>query len=211
MTVDVHFDIIDGISYTWVNGIKGTLTENDTKILLTYASTLDENCRYVETGSYLGCSSVLVALGSKATVWAHDIWVDNWSELEGTIPPLETENYFLKFYEGVLANKLENRIIPIRGKSGDTLKIHPLKSIDLAFIDGDHSYHGCFSDLELMYPRMKPGTVMLVHDCWDNSECYLAVADFARKHSLRWQRASATSGLARIPVPELDVPLDGSA
>ena len=95
MTVDVHCDTIDGISYTWVNGIKGTLTENDTKIILTYASTLDENCRYVETGSYLGCSSVLVALGSKATVWAHDIWVDNWSELEGTIPPPETENYFL--------------------------------------------------------------------------------------------------------------------
>jgi predicted O-methyltransferase YrrM len=203
MTVDVHFDE----SYTWVNGIKGTLTENDTKIILTYASTLDENCRYVETGSYLGCSSVLVALGSKATVWAHDIW----SELEGTIPPPETENYFLKFYEGVLANKLENRIIPIRGKSGDTLKIHPLKSIDLAFIDGDHSYIGCLTDLELMYPRMKPGTVMLVHDCWNNSECYLAVGDFTRKHSLRWQRATATSGMVRIPVPELDVPLDSSA
>lgn len=206
----LRFETVDRIALTYINDIKGTLSEMDVNHLLEYSRNLPDNARYVETGSYLGCSATLFALSSNATVWAHDIWADNWTELDGTIPPPETENYFFKFYEGVIRNKLENRIIPIRGKSGDTLKIHPLNSIDLAFIDGDHSYKGCLDDLQAVYPRMKPGSTILVHDCYEDTEAYDAVKDFTKLHNLKHARAIGTSGLCRIPVPELSVPLDSS-
>jgi predicted O-methyltransferase YrrM len=208
--MELKFETVNRIALTYVNGVKGTLSERDVFYLSEYAKNLPDNARYVETGSYLGCSATLFALSSNATVWAHDIWADNWTELDGTIPPPETENYFFKFYEGVIRNKLENRIIPIRGKSGDTLKIHPLHSIDLAFIDGDHSYKGCLDDLQAVYPRMKPGSTILAHDCYEDTEAYQALKDFTKLYNLEYARANGSSGLARIPIPELSVPLDGS-
>jgi predicted O-methyltransferase YrrM len=207
----LRFETVDRIALTYINDIKGTISEVDVYYILEYVKKLPDNARYVETGSYLGCSATIVALSSNATVWAHDIWTNDWSELKGTIPPPETENYFLKFYEGVLNNKLENRIIPIRGNSAETLLIHPLNSIDLAFIDGDHSYKGCLSDLQAIFPRMKPGSTILVHDCYNDTEAYQALQDFTKLHNLQYQRAHGSSALARIPIPELGVPLDSSA
>jgi len=37
-------------------------------------------------------------------------------------------------------------------------------SVDLIFIDGDHSYEGCCADIEAWLPFLKPGGVMAFHD-----------------------------------------------
>jgi predicted O-methyltransferase YrrM len=126
------------------------------------------NGKYLETGSYLGCSATIVAFNSNATVWAHDIWVSDWSELKGCPPP-EVKDYFYEFYNGIRRNKLEHRVIPIRGNSAYTVGIHEDESIDLAFIDGDHSYEGCLADLKAVWPKVKKGGVVLIHDCILNS------------------------------------------
>ena len=109
-------------------------------------------------------------------MWCHDLWVTDWNELKGTPPP-EVSNYFYEFYNNVKNNKLENRIIPIRGNSAYTLGIHSDNSIDLAFIDGDHSYEGCFADLKAIWPKMKSGSVVLIHDC-NIEEVLKAANDF---------------------------------
>ncbi len=36
--------------------------------------------------------------------------------------------------------------------------------LDIAFIDGDHSYEGAWKDVELVLPYCRPGTLMLFHD-----------------------------------------------
>jgi hypothetical protein len=81
----VSFDVQEGIAYTFVNGVRGTLNQMDARTLIEHAKALPDGGRYLETGSYLGCSALLIALHSNATVWAHDIWVTDWSELKG--PP----------------------------------------------------------------------------------------------------------------------------
>lgn len=154
----------NGLSYTKINGTLGTLCEVDVRVLVLHAQQLHENAKYVETGSYLGCSSLIIALHSNATVYAHDIWTTEWAELNG-FPPPEVKDYFYEFYKSVKTNKMENRIIPIRGNSTYTLGIHDDESIDLAFIDGDHSYEGCLGDLRSVWSKMKPGGSILVHDC----------------------------------------------
>ena len=206
--MDIKFETKNRIALTYVNGAKGTLSEADVGYLLDHIKLLGENSKYVETGSYLGCSALLAALNSPATVWAHDIWIEDWSTLDGTVPPPEEQDYFFKFYENILNNKMENRIIPIRGNSAYTLKIHKPNSIDLAFIDGDHSYEGCMADLELLYPCMKPGSFILLHDCYFDMPPYKAVNDFVNKYGLMYEMTWDSSGLFRIPIPMNRVPND---
>ena len=76
-------------------------------------------------------------------------------------------------------NKLQHKVIPIRGDSKYTLGIHEDKSIDLAFIDGDHSYEGALNDLQAIYPKMKSDGVILCHDCRPNSQVLKAITEFA--------------------------------
>ena len=184
--MDVKHDVIDGIAYTWVNDVKGTLREMDYQILKNLAMSIPRNGIYVETGSYLGCSALTVALNSRAgvRVYAHDIWVQDMSELhtDGAPPPKE-DDYFYKFYKGVKDNKLTDTIIPIRGDSVWSLGIHDDDSIDAAFIDGDHSYEGALGDLQAVWPKLKNGATVVIHDT--NMEPVMkALKEFATEKEL---------------------------
>jgi len=166
-------------------------------MLIEHAQHIPEGGRYIEIGSYLGCSALIIALHSTATVWAHDLWTTEWSELRGSPPPW-VHDYFYTFYSAVKANKLENRIIPIRGKSVYTVGIHDKQSIDLAFVDGDHSYDGCLADLNAILPKMKVGSTILVHDCVPLSEPLAAVTEFCEEQNLSFLVLPGTCGMAKI-------------
>lgn len=142
---------------------------------------------YVEIGSYLGCSSILMAsiLPPASMIYAHDIWVDTTNgetlEEEGD-PPKEIDNYFYKFYDNIRNRGLEKNVIPIRGNSAYTLGIHHIGSITMGFIDGDHSYQGVMRDLKSIYPLVKSGGIILVHDViksnWRVNPAGQAIIDF---------------------------------
>ena len=48
-------------------------------------------------------------------------------------------------------------IRPIRTVSKRACRMFPDHSVDLAVIDGDHSYEGCLSDIQDWLPRIRPG------------------------------------------------------
>jgi len=186
--MDLKFEVDDAdIAFTYVNGVQGMLSQSDTYILLNEMSKIQMNGKYVETGSYLGCSGVLAGLSTKrgVLVYCHDLWVEDMITLssDGSPPPNIT-NYFYTFYDAVKSNKLEGTVIPIRGDSSYTLGIHDDKSIDLAFIDGDHSFEGVQKDLEAILPKMKKNGVILCHDCQRNSPTLMGVERFCMKHSI---------------------------
>jgi predicted O-methyltransferase YrrM len=160
--MDIRHTLEGEMAIVYVNGVRGTLNVADVNALAEHVRGAK---KYVETGSYLGASAHIAALSSSAIVYAHDIWVTDWSDLSNaSVPPPECADYFYEFYKGVKRNKLENRIIPIRGKSAYTLGIHDDNTIDVAFIDGDHSYEGCLADLVAVWPKMIHGGTILVHD-----------------------------------------------
>lgn len=195
---EVTFETTEqGMAFTFVNGVRGTLNIIDAHALIHHAQDLPDGAKYLETGSYLGCSALLIALHSNATVWAHDVWVNDWSQLEGGPPP-QVDDYFFQFYSGVKKNNLIHRIIPIRGDSSWTIGIHDAESIDLAFVDGDHSYDGCSRDLYAVLPKMKKDGVILIHDCTQDSEPLKAVMDFALAHNKELQMLPMSNGMARI-------------
>lgn len=76
-----------------------------------------------------------------------------------------------------------------RGKSADIAKqwqfILNMWKISVLFIDGDHSYQGCKTDIESWYPHMKKGGVMFFHDHDETSPGVLqATAEFVNNHQV---------------------------
>lgn len=141
-----------------------------------------EKFLYAETGSFLGCSSILMAsiLPPESLVYAHDLWVDtSHGEIlsEAGLPPKMVDDYFYVFYDNIRKRGLEKRVIPVRGNSSYTVGIHQPESIDFGFIDGDHSYQGAMNDLRNMYPLIKPGGILLVHDVVQTSSYQNSVAE----------------------------------
>ena len=208
--MDLKFEITDdGMAYTYVNGVKGTLNEADTNVLLNHYIQLPMNSKYIETGSYLGCSGVLAGLSSKhgSTVYCHDIWFENIEDITatGTRPPDGVDDYFFTFYENVLNNNLQNIIIPIRGDSAYTLNIHRDESIDLAFIDGDHTYEGALKDLDTVLPKMKKGGVILCHDCRPGSDVSKALREFCVKNEIQNASGFEHSSIVKIDLKDRKV------
>jgi predicted O-methyltransferase YrrM len=191
----IEYTVENGIAFTIVNGTRGTLNKRDSETLIECAKALGPNSRYIETGSYLGCSALLVSMHTDptTTVWSHDIWVTDWNELKGEPPP-EVSNYFYEFYDMVKKNSMINKIIPIRGNSVYTLGIHDDKSVHLAFIDGDHTYEGCMGDLKAVLPKMAPGSTILVHDAVPGSEPLKAVENFGLEFTI----VPGSWGMAKI-------------
>ena len=186
MDLQFHTDE-NNIAFTYVNGVKGTLNRFDAEVLIRHMSDLKEDSKYVETGSYLGCSGVIAGLTMKGKpiIYCHDLWVQDMNELatEGSPPP-KTDDYFYQFYKNVCTSELHRIVIPIRGDSAYTLGIHEDESIDLAFIDGDHSYEGVIKDLEAIYDKMKPGAVILCHDCQPGNEVERGIASFVKSKNI---------------------------
>jgi predicted O-methyltransferase YrrM len=83
----MEFKVENGMAITTFNQVRGTLSKADVDVLIKSVYKLQKGAKYIETGSYLGCSSLIVAFHSKATVYAHDVWVTDWSELKGSPPP----------------------------------------------------------------------------------------------------------------------------
>ena len=52
----------------------------------------------------------------------------------------------------------------VRGKSAEILPFYKDESIDVLYLDGDHSYEGVKKDLEVGWPKVKKGGWLMGHD-----------------------------------------------
>jgi predicted O-methyltransferase YrrM len=184
MKIVITHDVIDCGAFTWVNGVKGCLREVDAKILINASRSMPFDGKYVEVGSWLGCSSILVALHSPARckVYCHDLWSKDFPK--GSNPPPDEDNIGFQFHKNVMDNNLDDIITPVCGDSSTMLGIHADASIDMAFIDGDHSYDGITKDLEAIFPKMTPQSVILCHDCNTGTDALRGLVDFCNTHGL---------------------------
>ncbi|KAJ1403082.1 hypothetical protein B484DRAFT_457613, partial [Ochromonadaceae sp. CCMP2298] len=146
---------------------------------------------YVETGAYMGLSATIVtasaqALGAPVIAYSHDLFneavTDLWdlTGLKGEgmgegdqgeqgegIVPMKTNLQL--FYSNVRRNNLTRVVIPIAGPSSETLNIHEPGSVDMVFIDGDHTYEGALADLREAWKILRVGGLLLGHDCFPES------------------------------------------
>ena len=204
MKPEIRCDVINGGAYTYINGVKGCLRNTDTQIITDCAKTMSFGGKYVEIGSWLGCSALLVGFHcpGRCKVYCHDLWEDELPP-DSNPPPVE-ENVLYKFHKNIMDNDMDGIITPVRGDSSTMLAIHEDKSIDLAFVDGDHSYDGVMKDLVALYPKMKPQSSILCHDSGEGSEALRALVDFCNSNNIRDVRGFNNTDMKMIII---DVPI----
>ena len=79
------------------------------------------------------------------------------------------------------------------------------RSFDVAFIDGDHSYKACLSDLKNIEPMMRPNSPMCVHDYGRENLKHLAgvtqaVDEFCAAHGYHVSEVKRTTAILRRKV-----------
>lgn len=60
-------------------------------------------------------------------------------------------------------------------------ELHKTINYDFLWIDGDHSYEGCLSDLRNFYPQLEKNGHLLLHDAYEGSEVLDAIFQFQRE------------------------------
>ena len=138
-------------------GKPGYLHRLEGKLLFWLAGQVPPDGQAVEVGSFKGKSSCFLAagLGPRARLSCVDTWMNN------AMPYDESDDVLPHFLENT--KMYRDRIDVCKGKSAD-VAAGWRRDIDLLFIDGDHSYEGCKTDLISWFPRVRRGGWIAFHD-----------------------------------------------
>jgi len=134
------------------------LTISEKRKLFELASKV-KNGHIVEIGSYLGASSCFLAAGMNEHTKL--ICIDTWENDAMSEGKRDTKKEFdenTKLYK--------EKIVKVQGYSTNVVQdvFTITQTIDLLFIDGDHSYAGCKADWDLYSPYLKSGSCVVFHD-----------------------------------------------
>lgn len=147
-----------------INGIEGHIIPGDIGYLTDICRELPPSPTVVEIGSWKGLTCTIMANARPdATIHCVDTWRGSTEHRE--CESVKNGTLFLEFQENVRA--LGDIVTPWPMDSAAAAGLMEHKKFDLLFIDGDHSKDGCLLDLNLWVPKVKPGGIILVHDCND--------------------------------------------
>lgn len=121
----------------------------------------DRSSSIAEIGSYIGASACCFGAAVSADRNTRIICIDTWNNHAMSEGNRDT---WAEFKRNTAS--FSDFVIPVRGFSTDVVeqvrKISP--SLDLLFIDGDHSYEGVKADWEAYKGFLKPGSTVVFHD-----------------------------------------------
>lgn len=130
---------------------------------------LKPGCRIVEIGSWLGAGSTRVIIEELKTIEGGMLYcVDTW---KGSINVSHHQdvtaryNVFETFLHNVKLAGGEAYVHPYVMSSSDAAAIIEDGSMDLVFIDGDHSYLRASEDISLWRHKVREGGILCGHDC----------------------------------------------
>jgi predicted O-methyltransferase YrrM len=135
----------------------GYLHPLEGRILYWLASQVPADGQVVEVGSYKGKSSGFLAAG--LTPGARLACVDTWRN--DAMPYDEPSDSMSEFV--INLGPYWDSIDVCRGRSVE-VAVSWSRQIDLLFIDGDHSYEGCSTDLTSWFPYVRSGGWIAFHD-----------------------------------------------
>jgi len=135
-----------------------------------FAFDAPDNSHVVEVGSWLGKSTVYLAtqfkaFGKRVRIDAVDTWDGGQDQqLQARVVALGgAEAVYQQFRKNVLdAHAFD--ITPVRSLSVEAASQYADESLDLVFLDADHTYESVLADLQAWYPKVKPGGLIAGHD-----------------------------------------------
>lgn len=151
-----------------IDGVRGWLLLEDISFLKGLARDLPIKGSYLEVGSWLGLSAITFAKqlkssgNNKASIYCVDTWEG--SSEHQNVSEIRQGVLFEKFLDNVRRLECDDIIMPLKGKSVDIARIWNREKLDMVFVDGDHSYEGCLSDILSWLPHIKENGRMIGHD-----------------------------------------------
>lgn len=156
------------------------LTDIKTKQLDMQSDTSEDDCRAIETvcqmalkdgvriaevGSWKGMSTAVFAKTSRnfnGCVFA----IDHWKGNNGVPHHKQSQvvDVFTVFRDNMQILGLNN-VFPLVMDSLKAASVFGDHSLDLVFIDADHTYRAVRADLEAWIPKVKSGGIICGHDC----------------------------------------------
>jgi hypothetical protein len=134
---------------------------NALKIALLYREHLPDK-RYLEVGSFVGATARIACDAG----YKHVLCVDTWSgggDPDDWINELYDEEGE-SIFETFLKNTSNTPAQAMRMSSLCAARITADKSLDVIFLDGDHTYDAVKADIEAWLPKLKAGGVLCGHD-----------------------------------------------
>ncbi|MDP1774201.1 MAG: class I SAM-dependent methyltransferase [Methylobacter sp.] len=130
---------------------------------------LKPNSKIVEIGSWLGTGSTKVIIEELQAIGSGTLYcVDTWKGSENVAQHQEVAAHydiFETFSHNVNLANGEAYVKPLMMSSKDAAAIIEDGSIDLVFIDGDHSYAAVTEDIALWKSKVREGGILCGHDC----------------------------------------------
>jgi predicted O-methyltransferase YrrM len=150
--------------------------EKDQKILRHWLDKIESPCpKILEIGCWTGQSTAVICAYLRSLPhWNGRVHVID--PFEGTsdskLPQLAKEYDIRAIFEHNMKMLGFEKFIEVhQGLSQDKFFLFPNNSFDFIFVDGDHKYSGVIKDLELYWPKLRPGGIMIGHDydsnAWD--------------------------------------------
>jgi predicted O-methyltransferase YrrM len=143
--------------YDRISRIPTHMTMDEREFLYKSARGLPSGSVIAEIGSYLGSSTCFLASGGRRRI-SKLYCIDTWENDAMSEGPRKTFDAFLQN-----TSMFKNVIAPLKGKSIEVVKLLD-GTIDLLFIDGDHSYEAVVTDLKTYLPKVKAGGLLILHD-----------------------------------------------
>jgi predicted O-methyltransferase YrrM len=146
-----------------VQSIEGYLTPEQEVFLHDMVASLPHEAAILEIGGYRGRSTAAMAfacVGTKKRIFTVDTFFGN----DG---PMGRSDTFLDVWRGNLARyDLDRYVTPLPGFAHEVLVDgrHQLPCFDFAFIDGSHEFADVLRDFTLVYPMIKDGGWIALHD-----------------------------------------------
>lgn len=117
----------------------------------------------VELGTFKGDFASQILKEWPGKLYMVDIW-----------RPLSKEEYddisnhdnYIEVYKDVMENikGFEDRAFMLRMKGEYAVNLFQDNSLDFVYIDANHTYECVYEDIELWYPKVKPGGIVAGHD-----------------------------------------------
>lgn len=125
--------------------------------------------------------------------------IDPWRHLRDWDKPFNVDDdEFARVHDEAMARTAfaDERRVVLRGTSAEKVDQIPDASLDLAYVDGDHSLRGITNDLLRIWPKMRPGGVVGCDDFVPRSG-----STPARSSPRSCSRTASTSPRPWVPLP----------
>ena len=133
-----------------------------------FVTELSDGAKIVEVGCWKGKSVAYLGVevinsGKKISIDAVDTWLGSQNEdphLQDVY--VRTNTLYSLFLTNI--SPIKSVVNPIRMPSIDASKLYADESIDVVFIDAEHTYHAVKADISAWLPKVKRGGYLAGHD-----------------------------------------------